>query len=96
MHLLARQSRTISQADWVKELKRASTIWLRQEQGAAFKDFSWQGGYGIFSVSASNLETVEEYIAKQEEHHRTKTFQEEFLSFLKKHRIDWDDRYVWD
>ena len=95
VHLLARQSRTISQADWVKEVKRASMVWLK-EHHAGFRDFAWQAGYGIFSVSPSNLGAVEKYVANQEEHHRTKSFQEEFRAMLKRHRVAWDERYVWD
>lgn len=95
VHLLARQSRTISQADWVKELKRASSLWIK-ERHPGFKEFAWQAGYGVFSVSPSNLEKVTEYIAKQEEHHQVKSFQDEFRAMLKKHRIDWDEKYVWE
>ncbi|RYD27401.1 MAG: IS200/IS605 family transposase [Verrucomicrobiaceae bacterium] len=95
VHILARQSRTLSQADWVKELKRASTLWLKQHS-PALKDFAWQSGYGIFSVSQSNIEKVTAYIAGQEEHHRTKSFQDEFRAMLQKHHIAWDETYVWD
>lgn len=96
VHLLIRHGRTISQADWIKEVKRVSTLWIREEYGATFRDFAWQAGYGIFSVSASNLEKTQKYIADQEEHHRSKTFQDELRMMLKKHRVDWDERYVWD
>ena len=75
VHLLARFSRTITQAEWVKELKRVSNLWLK-EQGD-FDDFEWQGGYVDFSVSRSNLEQVRKYIAHQEIHHREKSFQDE-------------------
>jgi len=95
VHLLVRHSRTISQADWIKELKRASTLWLKK-QSSQVRDFSWQAGYGVFSVSISNIASVEKYIAGQEQHHQVKSFQDEFRSILKKHRIDWDERYVWD
>lgn len=95
VHLLARQGRTISQADWVKELKRASSSWLKEDH-PGFKDFAWQAGYGIFSVSISNIDAVAGYIADQEKHHLTKTFQDEFRAMLKKARIDWNEKYVWD
>jgi hypothetical protein len=55
-----------------------------------------KGGYGAFSVSQSNVEAVSEYIANQEEHHRTRTFQEEFRLLLKRHGVEYDERYVWD
>ncbi|BCU76885.1 transposase [Luteolibacter sp. LG18] len=95
VHLLARQARTISQADWVKELKRASSLWIK-DRDPSLKRFAWQAGYGAFSVSVSNLETVAEYVDRQEEHHRKSTFQEELRILLKKHRMEWDERYVWD
>lgn len=95
IHMLARFGRTISLADWVKELKRVSNIWLK-EQGREYSAFEWQGGYGAFSVSQSNLEQVKDYIAHQEEHHRTMTFQDELRALLRKHGIELDERYVWD
>src|SRR5258708_1943094 len=75
VHLLARFARTIAQAEWVKELKRVSNLWLKA-QGKEFRDFAWQGGYAGFSVSQSNLEQVKKYIAEQGEHHRKTTFQD--------------------
>lgn len=95
IHLLARFGRTITQAEWVKEVKRVSNQWLK-EQSPEYADFEWQGGYADFSVSQSNLEQVKEYIAHQEEHHRKMTFQEELRTLLRKHELDWDERYVWD
>ena len=95
VHLLCRFARTITQADWVKELKRISNIWL-QERGREYDGFAWQGGYADFSVSQSNLEQVREYIANQQEHHHKMTFQEELRALLRKHEIEFDERYVWD
>ena len=95
VHLLCRFARTITQAEWVKELKRVSNGWLK-EQGRDYADFEWQGGYADFSVSQSNLEPVKQYIASQEEHHRKTTFQDEFRTLLRKHEIEFDERYVWD
>jgi putative transposase len=60
-----------------------------------FRRFGWQDGYGAFSVSQSNLELVAEYIRKQRTHHQHQTFQEEYLEFLRKHQIPFDERYVW-
>jgi hypothetical protein len=57
--------------------------------------FAWQSAYSAFSVSQSNSPAVIRYIANQKEHHRRLTFQEEYLKFLKKHRIDYDERYIW-
>ena len=95
VHILARFGRTITQAEWVKELKRVSNLWLK-EQGREYGDFQWQGGYADFSVSRSNLEQVTEYIARREEHHHTMTFQDELRALLHKHQIEFDERYVWD
>ena len=95
VHLLCRFARTITQAEWVKELKRVSNGWLK-EQGRDYTDFEWQGGYADFSVSQSNLEQVKQYIANQEEHHRKVNFQDELRALLRKHQQEWDERYVWD
>jgi putative transposase len=76
VHLLCRFGRSIAQAEWVKELKRVSHLWL-QEQGPDYADFQWRGGYANFSVSQSNLEEVKRYIAGQEEHRRKLGFQDE-------------------
>ncbi|MDF9827736.1 putative transposase [Ereboglobus sp. PH5-10] len=94
-HMLAQLARTMTIADWVKELKRVSTLWIK-ERFPALHDFSWQSGYGVFSVSQSNTGAVEEYIANQEAHHRKTTFQEEYRALLQKHKIEWDERYVWE
>jgi REP element-mobilizing transposase RayT len=93
VHVLARFGRTISQAEWVKELKRVSNEWIRTE---GVSDFSWQGGYANFSVSQSNVEEVRGYIVRQEEHHRKVSFQDELRAFFRKHGMEWDERYVWD
>jgi REP element-mobilizing transposase RayT len=95
VHLLCRFGRTITQAEWVKELKRVSNGWLK-EQGSDYADFSWQSGYADFSVSQSNLAQVKQYIAGQEEHHRKLTFQDELRALLRRHGIEFDERYVWD
>lgn len=95
VHLLARFGRTITQAEWVKELKRVSNLWLK-ERSRDYADFEWQGGYADFSVSQSKLEQVKQYIAGQEEHHRKIGFQDELRALLKRHEIEWDEKYVWD
>jgi putative transposase len=95
VHTLARFGRTIMHAEWVKELKRVSNQWLK-EQGVGLLGFEWQRGYADFSVSPSNLEKVRDYIVRQEEHHRKMTFQDELRILLRKHQARWDERYVWD
>ncbi len=72
-----------------------SNLWLK-EQGREYLGFQWQGGYADFSVSQSNLPQVISYIAEQEQHHRTVSFQHELRVLLRKHDIEWDERYVWD
>lgn len=67
-----------------------------KEHGPAFRDFYWQGGYGAFSVSQSNVEKVRAYITTQEEHHRKASFQDEFRVLCRKHGVEIDERYIWD
>ncbi|HSQ24484.1 MAG TPA: IS200/IS605 family transposase [Pyrinomonadaceae bacterium] len=94
IHLLARFGRTITQAEWVKELKRVSNLWLKKEH--RIRDFEWQGGYADFSVSQSNLEQVKKYIVNQPEHHKKMNFQDELRLLLKEHHVEWDERYIWE
>lgn len=79
----------------VKELKRGSSMWLKTKS-SDLQDFAWQNGYGAFSIGFSQLRTVREYIATQEEHHKKLTFQDEFRLLLKRYEVDFDERYVWD
>lgn len=95
IHLLFDLGRTIAVSQAVEDVKKASSKWIKT-QGPAFSGFAWQSGYGAFAVSESNVETVREYIAHQPEHHRKKSFQEEYRQFLERHRIAFDERYVWD
>lgn len=95
IHILCLFPRTQSVADMVKETKRVSTNWL-QEHTMELRDFHWQSGYGVFSVSQSNVAGVADYICNQEEHHRQLTFQDEYRAFLRKHAVEFDERYVWD
>jgi putative transposase len=93
VHLLFVLGRTLSLSKVVEELKKESSKWAKETVHA---DFYWQNGYGAFSVSPSNVEQVKEYIAPQEEHHQTMTFQEEFRALFRRNGIEWDERYVWD
>ena len=95
VHLAIRFSRTITTAKLVEELKTSSSKWLKA-QSPALAAFAWQRGYGAFSVGPSNLEALRHYIDTQEEHHRTRTFQEEYRAFLVKYEIVFAERYVWD
>ena len=95
VHLLARQARTITLAGWIRELKRTSSLWVK-ELPEGSQVFQWQAGYGAFSVSQSQSGAVEKYIARQEAHHRRVSFQDEFRTLLERHQIPYDERYLWD
>ena len=95
IHILYRQSKNLTLAKIVQEIKVSSSGWIKT-QGPDLAEFQWQNGYGAFSVSASRLEAVKTYILNQEEHHKTVSFQEEFRLFLKKAGLEFDERYVWD
>jgi putative transposase len=94
VHVLCNLSRTVTIAGLVEEVKKSSSKWMKQ-QGAEQTDFFWQGGYGAFSVSQSNVERVRAYIASQEQHHATVGFQDEFRALCRKHGVEIDERYVW-
>ncbi len=95
VHMMIALPPTLSVADTMRLLKTNSSKWVH-EGSSEYASFAWQTGYGAFSVSRSNVPAVEAYIAKQEEHHRTMTFQEEFVAFLKRHGISYDERYIWE
>lgn len=95
VHLLCRLARTVAQADWVKEIKRVSSAWVKQRE-PELTAFAWQNGYGTFSVSASDIEKTRKYIGEQMEHHQKQTFQDEYRAFLQKHGLEWDEKYVWE
>ena len=93
VHLLTTLSRTSTIADFVKETKRVSTVWV---QGKGRPGFHWQAGYGVFSVGQSEVERVRAYIRDQAVHHTGVSFQEEYRKVLAAHGIEFDERYVWD
>ncbi len=95
VHILALLPAKRALSDIMRDVKANSSGWVH-EQFPRLKKFAWQTGYGAFSVSKSNLEVVREYIANQEKHHKRKTFQEEFIGLLKKHGIEYDERFIWD
>jgi REP element-mobilizing transposase RayT len=95
VHILFDLGRTVAISQAVEEVKTTSSKWIKT-QDPQYAAFSWQSGYGAFAVSASNCDVVRQYIANQPEHHRKKTFQDEYRSFLKRHQIAFDERYVWD
>ena len=95
VHLALRLSRTLSIADLIETLKTTSSKWLKT-QSPGLAAFAWQRGYGCFSVGPSDLESLCEYIDRQEEHHKRRTFQEEFRMFLEKYHVEYNEAYVWD
>lgn len=95
VHLAIRLSRTISIADLVETLKTSSSKWAKT-QSPDLAAFSWQRGYGCFSVGPTDLDALCAYIDSQEEHHKMRTFQDEFRMFLKKYGVAYDEAYVWD
>ena len=95
VHVVTTLPQTLSQAHLIEELKKPSSKWIKTLE-TRYRRFSWQRGYGAFSVSPSQLGGVLEYVQRQEEHHRARTFQEEYRELLRKHHIEFDERYVWD
>jgi REP element-mobilizing transposase RayT len=94
VHLLVSLGRTLATADVVRLMKTNSSSWFHDDIG--FPEFQWQTGYGAFAVSYSNIDSVKDYTRNQAEHHRVRTYQDEFRDFLRRHGLEWDERYVWD
>ncbi len=95
IHILSVLSKNIALAKLVEEVKRNSSRWIKTKD-KYYKDFAWQGGYGAFSISESDISVKKRYIANQEEHHRKKSFREEYLVFLKEYGIEYDEKYLWN
>jgi REP element-mobilizing transposase RayT len=93
IHILSTLARTITIADLVSKIKTSSSKWIKLQ---GISNFDWQDGYGIFSVSASKVETVRKYILNQPEHHKKLTFKDELRQFFREYEIEYDERYVWD
>ena len=95
VHLLCLLSRRIALMKLIEELKSHSSKWIKTK-GIKYQMFYWQRGYGGFSVNPTEINIVKQYILKQEEHHRKRTFQDEYRAILKKYNMKYDERYVWD
>jgi len=95
VHLLYSNSKNWSVADAVEKIKSNSSRWINQNRTTRGR-FQWQRGYAAFSVSASRIRAVERYLETQKEHHATLGFQDELRKFLKRYRVEYDERYVWD
>jgi putative transposase len=92
VQLLCALSRTCEAAEMVED---GSSLWVKTK-GANNHDFAWQNGYGIFSIGFSQIPSVRDYIAGQEEHHRKLSFQDEYRQMLRRYEIEFNERYVWD
>jgi len=95
VHLLSSLPRTMALSKYIEEIKRNSSRWIKTKD-SQYEKFAWQGGYGAFSVSRSRKDSVVHYIAGQKDHHKTVTFKEEFIAFLQKYGIEYDEQYLWD
>jgi len=95
VHLLLSLSTTIAISKAIQLIKGGSSIWIHQTF-PKLRNLSWQQGYGAFSVGISQIPETIRYIEQQEEHHRTRTFQEEYLSILKRHEMTFDEKYLWN
>ena len=95
IHIACNLSRTVTVSKLLERVKKGSSKWIKTK-GTIYQKFAWQVGYGAFSFGRSQLQTVIQYIENQKEHHRKVTFEEEYLEFLKKYGVQYDERYVWD
>ena len=95
IHIFARLHQSHAISNVIRDVKSGSSRWMNKQQKVS-THFRWQKKYGSFSVSRSQEDQVENYILGQEIHHRTQTFQEEFIAFLEKHNMPYDKRYVWE
>ena len=95
VHIVATIPRTVSQAEMIEKIKKSSSKWIKGID-TRYRGFFWQRGYSAFSVSLSQLNAVLQYVRTQEEHHRTRTFQEEYRELVRKHGVEFDEKYVWD
>jgi putative transposase len=95
IHVICMLSRKIAQMTLMEELKKQSSKWIKTK-GQAYYNFYWQSGYGIFSVNPAETDVVVNYIMNQDEHHKKISFQDEYRAFLKKYKVEYDERYLWD
>ena len=95
LHFLTSLDKNIAVSQLLCEVKKSSSKWIKTK-GREWRDFQWQDGYAAFSVSESHLERVRRYIARQKQHHKRMSFRDELLQLLKKHRVQYDERYLWD
>lgn len=95
VHILCLLSKKLALMKLLQEIKANSSKWLKTKDNS-LSQFRWQDGYGAFSVNPYQIDIVKRYIENQKEHHAKKTFQNEYRAFLKKYKVEYDERYVWD
>ena len=95
VHLLVSLSKEVAVSSALRDIKSNSSGWVHKTFPER-TNFAWQAGYGAFTVSYSGLDELRGYILRQEDHHRKRSFKEEFVGFLEKHEIEYDERYLWD
>jgi REP element-mobilizing transposase RayT len=95
VHIACSLPRTLTVSKLLEEIKKSSSARVKT-QGTDYAQFSWQAGYGAFSLGYSQMSALLRYIDGQEEHHRTRTFKEEFVELLEKYGVDYDEKYLWD
>jgi len=94
VHLLLSQSKNIALSHLMEEIKKSSSKWIKTK-GATLRSFSWQDGYGAFTIGQSQVDALKRYIAGQKERHKKLTFEEELVTLLKKYEVEYDERYIW-
>ncbi len=95
VHILFDMGKLHAPVKFVEQIKRESSKFVKT-LGGSYKDFYWQRGYGMFSVGPANRDDAELYVRNQEEHHRSKSFQDEFRAMLRRYGVEFDEQYVWD
>lgn len=95
VHILCMLSQKIALMKLVEEVKSHSSKWIKSK-GAEYKNFYWQDGYGAFSVNPADMDRLIQYIANQHQHHKRKRFKNEYTNLLKKCKVEYDERYVWE
>jgi REP element-mobilizing transposase RayT len=94
VHVLCTMSKNISLSNLMEVIKTDSSRWIKT-LGPHYREFAWQGGYAGYSVSHSRVDIVRKYIENQKEHHKTQTFQDEYIQFLKENDVDYNADYLW-
>jgi REP element-mobilizing transposase RayT len=94
VHLLVSQSKNMALSKLMEEIKKSSSKWIRTK-GPGLRTFGWQDGYGAFTIGQSQVEALQQYIARQKERHKKQTFEEELVMLLKRYQVPYDERYIW-